>query len=612
MFYLFHVFRSFIPLRNPIGFGASDFVELFVAAVLVLLVLVRDPVVRFARGFAQNTVGSMLALGALTVALRLALLPQAGAPIQSSADDGSYLLLADTLSHFRLANPTHLFYRFFESNFVLQQPSYSSIFPPGQGIALELGRAIFGHPWAGVLLSEAVLCALCYWMLRGWVSAGWALAGGVLAVFQLGPLTYWMNSYWGGAVSGIAGCLVFGALGRFLKIDSVRTADALPDRGWWGRRSGGLPAGNAPADGRQDRPPHALFPLNRAQSEAALNHDRERARNAILLGAGLGLELLTRPYECVFLAAVVALFLVRHGWLHEKRLALAVPLVIAATLPFVSLSLAQNRAVTGSWTTLPYMASRYQYGVPTTFTMQPNPEPHRDRTPEQQRGYEVQSEAHERESAQSLWQRLLDRANNLRFFLSPALYVTLPVFLLALRDRRLWWPLASILLLFGASAFYPYFYPHYLAAVACAFLLLAVVGLMRMPRMAATAILFLAVAHFVFWYGVHAYGNQEFLDAFGPFELFDFVNHGDPEGRRPILKQLEQSPGDQLVFVRYAPFHPLREWISNAADIDRSKIVWALDLGPEEDSKLRDYYPDRTAWLAEPDARPPRLLPYSK
>ena len=143
MFYLFHVFRSFIPLRNPIGFGASDFVELFVAAVLLLLVLARNHLARFARSFAERTAWCMLALGALTVLLRLALLPQAGAPISSSADDGSYLLLADTLSHFRLANPTHPFYRFFESNFVLQQPSYSSIFPLGQGLALALGRAIF-------------------------------------------------------------------------------------------------------------------------------------------------------------------------------------------------------------------------------------------------------------------------------------------------------------------------------------------------------------------------------------------------------------------------------------------------------------------------------------
>jgi hypothetical protein len=55
MFYLFHVFRSFIPLRNPIGFGASDFVEFFVAATLVLLVLARERLARFARSFAERT-----------------------------------------------------------------------------------------------------------------------------------------------------------------------------------------------------------------------------------------------------------------------------------------------------------------------------------------------------------------------------------------------------------------------------------------------------------------------------------------------------------------------------------------------------------------------------
>ncbi len=51
-------------------------------------------------------------------------------------------------------------------------------------------------------------------MLRAWTTPGWALIGGLLAVIEFGPLNQWMNSYWGGAVSACAGCLVFGALPR--------------------------------------------------------------------------------------------------------------------------------------------------------------------------------------------------------------------------------------------------------------------------------------------------------------------------------------------------------------------------------------------------------------
>src|SRR6266853_4688498 len=86
---------------------------------------------------------------------------------------------------------------------------------------------IFGHPGAGVVLSVAAFCSLCYWMLRAWTTPGWALLGGVLAVFEFGPLNQWMNGYWGGAVSAVAGCLVFGALPRLSKLPRTRDAALL-------------------------------------------------------------------------------------------------------------------------------------------------------------------------------------------------------------------------------------------------------------------------------------------------------------------------------------------------------------------------------------------------
>ena len=189
----------------------------------------------------------MLALAILPVALRLAMLAHSPVPTPNGSDDFAHLLVADTLGHFRLANPPHPLHQFFETIFVLQEPTYAPSFPSGRAWSLALGRMLFGSPWAGVLLSVAALCALCYWMLRAWTTPGWALVGGLLAVIQFGPLRYWMNTYWGGAVSAAAGCLVFGSLPRL--------------RASW------------------------------------------RLRDAILLGLGIGIQLLTRPFECVLLVA---------------------------------------------------------------------------------------------------------------------------------------------------------------------------------------------------------------------------------------------------------------------------------------------------------------------
>ncbi len=222
--FLLHLFQSFLPLRNPIGFGVSDFLEFAIALLLVLLVLCRPWLQDFAARYAHRTIPCMLLLAALPIALRLALLAHSPIPLPSGADDFSYILLGDTLAHFRLTNPPHPLPQFFESIFTLQQPTYSSIFPLGQGIALALGELLFALPWAGVALSISALCALSYWMLRAWVPPSWALLGGIFAVMEFGPLSQWMNSYWGGAVSAVAGCLVFGALPRLRRHCRLRYA----------------------------------------------------------------------------------------------------------------------------------------------------------------------------------------------------------------------------------------------------------------------------------------------------------------------------------------------------------------------------------------------------
>jgi hypothetical protein len=286
-------------------------------------------------------------------------------------------------------------------------------------------------------------------------------------------------------------------------------------------------------------------------------------------------------------------------------------------IPAFALSLAQNKAVTGSWLTMPYQLSQYQYGVPTAFTFQLVPTPHRPLTREQQLDYDTQSEVHGpgADTLAGYWARWASRIGFYRFFFLAPLYLVLPAFLLRLREYPFAWVLLTIFLFSLGTNFYPYFYTHYIAALTCLFVLIAVAGLQRLSlwnEQAARILLFLCAAHFVFWYGLHASGDESLYAALTPFETWDAINHGDPEGRIAIGRQLNSQPGRQLVFVRYGPQHRFEEWVHNAADIDNSRIVWARDLGTGENQNLLRYYPDRTAWLLEPDAHPPLLRPYPR
>lgn len=554
--YLFHVFRSFLPLHNPIGFGVNDFLQLALAVFLVVLLFARAWLEPAAQWLARKPGWCMLFLGGLVVVLRLALLPTHPVPTPSGADDFSYLLLGDTLAHFRLANPMHPLHQFFETTFVLQQPSYSSIYALGQGFALAIGQVFFGQPWAGVLLSMGLAAAMCYWMLLGWTSPDWALTGGLLAVMQFGPLNRWMNYYWGGAVSAIAGCLVFGALPRLRREPTLR--------------------------------------------------------NAVLLGAGIGLQMLTRPFESIFLDLAVVLFFVpelrRAEWPKLWRIARPAAL---ALLPFVVLQLAHDKAVTGSFTTLPYALSRYQYGVPTTFTFQENAQPHAQLTQAQQLYYEGQAYVHKTASDTPYLERLGSRAGFYRFFYLAPLWLALPWFVPLLRQYRYAWAASTIALFALGTNVYPYFFTQYIAALTCLFVLVAVLALQRMNPMAARWLVILCGAHFLFWYFVHAQGDMQIVRAMTPYETADSINFGDPEGRIAINRRLEAAPGRQLVLVRYFSTHTYHEWIHNAADIDNSRVIWALDL-PGAKDELKRRYPDRTVWLMEPDAIPPRLVPYPK
>ena len=384
---MFDFFRSFLPLENPLGFGAGDYLEVLLAALLLAGLVWWKRVEPRAARLAGRAVWSMALLAVLPVALRLALLPHHPAPSPDVYDEFSHLLVADTLRHFRLANPMHPMHRFFETFFVLQSPTYSSIYPLGQGLAMALGWVVFGTPWAGTILATAAFCALCYWMLRGWTTPGWALAGGALAVMEFGPLSQWMNGYWGGSLTAAAGCLVFGALPRL-----------------------------------------------RAAS---------RRRDAILLGLGLAIHLLTRPYETIFLGLAVALFFVPALRTTGEARRLGRIAAVAAALRGAR---HRTHAAPESPGHRPLdYAAVFPQPIPIRrahFVDRPaETRPHAELTPQQQMDYRMQTSfrPYGGESPRRYLERLEYRVRYYRFYFVPPLHLALAAFLPSLRRYRFAW-----------------------------------------------------------------------------------------------------------------------------------------------------------------------------
>jgi hypothetical protein len=81
--------------------------------------------------------------------------------------------------------------------------------------------------------------------------------------------------------------------------------------------------------------------------------------------------------------------------------------------------------------------------------------------------------------------------------------------------------------------------------------------------------------------------------------------------RAQIQGKLEQEPGRHVVIVRYSAGHQAGlDWVYNRANIDGSKVIWARDMGREQNAELLRYFQGRRIWLMEPDLAPPRLSAY--
>ena len=268
------------------------------------------------------------------------------------------------------------------------------------------------------------------------------------------------------------------------------------------------------------------------------------------------------------------------------------------------------KAVTGDPLRTPYAVNQAAYGWPLGL-----PWFHvRDvklRDIEMQRYYDYEREAHDRNSsvigelkhstqkAQTLW----------RFYFGPALSIPLVMLGAVWRSRRL----RFLFLAAGCTIFLTLMQfvslPHYAAPAAAAMLAILVECMRRLRHVRRNgrpiglqlvlAAPMIMVAILAVRIGLEK-AHLPFTQA-NNFESWCCVQPGNQNKAR-ILAMLERAGGEHLVIVK--PKEQSRRF--PAVDLQRgryrrSPVVWARDLGPEENRALVEYFRGRKVWLVDPN-----------
>lgn len=127
---------------------------------------------------ARRPVWLMAVTALMPLAIRLLWLPIYPIPEPRIHDEFGHLLIGDTFASGRLANPPDPMREHFETVYVLQEPSYASYYPVGQGVLLGLAQLARVNPWFAIWASVGLMCGALYWMLAGWASAALGFGGG--------------------------------------------------------------------------------------------------------------------------------------------------------------------------------------------------------------------------------------------------------------------------------------------------------------------------------------------------------------------------------------------------------------------------------------------------
>lgn len=462
-------------------------------------------------------------------------------PLPSVHDEFSYLLASDTFSSMRLANSPHPMKAFFETFHVLHSPTYASKYPPGQGMLLALGQLTGGHPAVGLWIGAALSSIAIYWMLMAWVPAPWAVGGGLIAALNLGFFSYWAQKYWGGFVAVIGGALLYGALRRML---------VQPTRGL-----------------------------------------------AVMFGLGLILLANSRPLEGLIFSLPALLMLVHRllkpgDVVKASDTVVVLPILLMVVLGFAWMGY-YNYRVTGDPLTMPYQKYQDAFRTVPIFLWQrlePAPHPPLD-VFKDYKNRQIDRYHTLRQPKEFLKSKAIEIIKTVIFYFRFVFILTIPAIIYIRKDRWIWTALVATGL--TALVALPQYQatPRKLAPATCFIFFLIVCGLKYLasgrvftPRTGRIVVVSLFLS---FILSISA----SFMDTF-------HLSWGRIDFRHRLEEKLNSAGGRHLIVVRYAPDHnPHLEYVYNRADIDRTTVIWARDLGKEANAELIEYFKDRNIWL---------------
>jgi hypothetical protein len=511
-----------------------------------------------------NTRWVLVFLAIFPILLRLCLLPILPVPVPGVADEYSYLLAADTFAHGRLTNPSTAVWQHFQTAHVNLIPTYMSKYPPAQGAFLAIGQ-LLGNPWIGVLLSVSIMCLASFWMLKGWLPRRWAFLGALLLALRLGSLSYWANTYWGGAVPAIGGALILGAIPRLMK---------------------------------------------------SFHH-----LHAALLALGLAMLANSRPFEgLIFSVSVGVAVLLIYGatrcfTILRRSLSISALLILTLTVIFMAY---YNWRGTHNALVFPYTLNDKAYACSPNFIWQQPMPIHYFANPQLQTicEWEVQYWAQNRlDTVRHFAGHVVQIAGkSAYFYLWPQFLPVIALTLFFFRDRKIRF-FGFVIALCGIGMIaVAWTQPHYAAPLTTAIFFLIVQTLRHINlwtyrgRRIGVSLVRATVLFSVIMTGVYVVNAIRFpLLSSYVATAGVWAGPGNPT-RASVVKKLQALPGNHLVIVRHETGTVAQnDWVYNLSDLSNGKVVWAREILEVDNDQLLKAFPGYWVWILEPEYTPIRL-----